>query len=78
MLAILVLAVVGFALQQTAIVAAVQTVQQSLSASREWAACLVTVYLIATTIATPTTARLGDLHGRRRMLLVGLAVFVVG
>lgn len=77
-LVVLVLAVVAFAFQQTAIVPAVQTVQTSLHASREWSAWLVTVYLVVATVATPAMGRLADLHGRRRLLLVGLAVFVVG
>jgi MFS family permease len=38
---------------------------------------LVTVYLMVATAATPAFGRLGDLYGRRRMLLVGLAVFAV-
>jgi MFS family permease len=77
-LAVLLLAVVGFAFQQTAIVPAVHSVQQSLHGSREWSAWLVTVYLIVATVATPAMGRLADLHGRRRMLLIGLAIFVAG
>jgi MFS family permease len=71
-------AVVAFAIQQTSIVPAVETVQRSLGASGEWSAWLVTVYLIVATVATPAMGRLGDLHGRRRMLLTGLLIFVAG
>lgn len=78
MLAALGVAVIGFAIQQTAIVPAIQTVQRSLGASPEWSAWLVTVYLIVATVATPAMGRLADLHGRRRLLLIGLAVFVAG
>jgi MFS family permease len=78
LLGVLVLAVLGFAVQQTAIVPAVQTVQQSLGGSAEWSAWLVTVYLIVATVATPAMGRLADLHGRKRILLVGLAIFVAG
>ena len=78
LLGVLVLAVIGFAFQQTAIVPAVQTVQAALGSSAEWSAWLVTVYLIVATVATPAMGRLGDLHGRRRMLLIGLGVFVLG
>lgn len=69
---------VTFAFQQTAIVPAVHQVEQSLGASPEWSAWLVTVYLIVATVATPALGRLADLHGRRRMLLTGLAVFMAG
>jgi MFS family permease len=74
----LLLAVIAFAIQQTAIVPAVESVQRSLGASSEWSAWLVTVYLIVATVATPSMGRLGDLYGRRRMLLVGLLIFVAG
>jgi MFS family permease len=77
-LLVLVVAVVGFAFQQTGIVPAIATVQQDLGASEEWSAWLVTVYLIVATVATPALGRLGDLHGRRRMLLIGLLVFLAG
>ena len=69
---------VAFAYQQTAIVPAIHDVERSLGASPEWSAWLVTVYLIVATIATPAMGRLADLHGRRRMLLAGLGVFMVG
>ena len=43
----------AFAFQQTAVVPAIHSVEQSLGASREWSAWLITVYLIVATIATP-------------------------
>jgi MFS family permease len=58
-------------------VPAVYDVQQSLGASSEWATWLITIYLMVATVATPAMGRLGDLHGRRRMLLIGLAVFAI-
>lgn len=69
---------VAFAYQQTAIVPAIHDVERSLGASPQWAAWLITVYLIVATIATPAMGRLADLHGRRRMLLTGLGVFTAG
>lgn len=69
---------VAFAFQQTSIVPAIHEVEQSLGASPQWAAWLVTVYLVVATIATPAMGRLADLHGRRRMLLTGLGVFLAG
>ncbi|BCJ34124.1 membrane transport protein [Actinocatenispora thailandica] len=73
----LIVAVVGFAVQQTAVVPAVHDVQVDLHASPEWASWLVTVYLMVATAATPALGRLGDLYGRRRVLLAGLGVFAV-
>ena len=39
---------------------------------------VVMAYLITTTITVPIAGRLSDLFGRRRMLLIGVAVFVMG
>jgi len=74
----LLVAVVAFAVQQTAIVPAVHDVQLALHGSQEWSSWLVTVYLMVATVATPSLGRLGDLHGRRRMLLIGLWLFAIG
>jgi EmrB/QacA subfamily drug resistance transporter len=38
---------------------------------------IVVSYLVATTIAAPVYGRLGDVFGRRRMMLVALSVFMV-
>lgn len=77
-LLVLVLSVVGFAVQQTAVVPAIEDIQKDLHASGEWSAWLVTVYLVVATVSTLAMGRLADLHGRRRMLLVGLLVFAIG
>lgn len=73
----LVACVIAFAVQQTAIVPAVQDVQQELHAGKEWTAWLVTVYLMVATVATPALGRVADLYGRRRVLLGGLVLFGV-
>lgn len=44
----------------------------------ERAPWIVLSYLIASTIAAPVYGRLGDMFGRRRMMLIGLAVFMAG
>ena len=75
--AVLALAVVGFAVQQTSVVPAVQDIEKSLHGSAEWSAWLITLYLIIATVATLVMGRLADLHGRRRLLLIGMAVFAV-
>ncbi len=77
LVAALMVAVTGFAIQQTAAVPALHQVQQAFGASKEWTSWLVTVYLIVAVAATPAMGRLADLYGRRRMLLIGLVVFAV-
>ncbi|MFD7660734.1 MFS transporter, partial [Actinosynnema sp. NPDC059797] len=44
-------------------------------ADTAWA---ITATLLAAAVATPTVGRLGDMHGKRRMLLVSLALLVAG
>jgi EmrB/QacA subfamily drug resistance transporter len=39
---------------------------------------VVTAYLLTTTITVPIAGKLSDLFGRRRILLIGVAVFVIG
>lgn len=75
---VLVLTDLAFAFQQTAIMPAVKDVRQAFDSPREWSAWLVTVYLIVATVATPAFGRLGDLYGRRRVLLLGLGIVLVG
>lgn len=39
---------------------------------------IVTAYMLTTTITTPLAGKLSDMYGRRPMLLIGVAVFVIG
>lgn len=78
MLAALVVADVAFAFQQTAVVPAIPAVQSDMHASAAWSAWLLTGYLVASAVATPLLAKLGDRHGRHRALVGSLAGFLVG
>lgn len=49
-----------------------------LGASPADTAWVVTATLLSGAVTTPVTGRLGDMYGRRRMLLFGLAVMVLG
>lgn len=71
-------AVVAFAFQQTAVVPALPTIEADLDAPRQWTAWLVTGYLVAASVATPLLGKLGDRHGRRRVLAWSLVVFFLG
>jgi EmrB/QacA subfamily drug resistance transporter len=64
-------------LDQTIVGTALPAIVQDLDGSSlyMWA---VTAYLVAATISLPVYARLSDRHGRRAMLLVGLALFLAG
>lgn len=74
----LTVAVVAFAYQQTSVVPAIPTVQAELETSRGWAAWLLTGYLVSASVLTPLLGTLGDRHGRRRVLLWAMGVFLVG
>lgn len=60
---------------QTVVAAALPAIASSLGGvdRLSW---VVVAYLVATTIAAPVYGRLGDVLGRRRLLLVALAIFI--
>jgi EmrB/QacA subfamily drug resistance transporter len=63
------------ALDQTIIATALPTIGRELS-DVENLSWVVTAYLLTATAATPLYGKLSDIHGRRAMLLVAIAVFV--
>ncbi|OEV04607.1 MFS transporter [Streptomyces oceani] len=79
----LVLAVLAFAgivvsLMQTLVIPLVPRLPELLDASPANTAWAVTATLLASAVATPVVGRLGDMYGKRRMLLVSLALLTVG
>jgi MFS family permease len=77
-LVILAVACTSYALQQTAIAPALGPLQRDLHTSSTWATWTVSIFLFAASIATPIIAKLGDQYGKKRLLLISLAVFLVG
>lgn len=65
------------ALDQTIIATALGKIVEDFQAfsSLSW---VVTAYLITTTITVPIAGKLSDLFGRRKILLIGVAVFAIG
>ena len=65
------------ALDQTIVATAMPTIGRDLgdAANLPW---IVTAYLLASTAVTPLYGKLSDIHGRRIMLLIAIATFVVG
>jgi EmrB/QacA subfamily drug resistance transporter len=65
------------ALDQTIISTALGKIVEEFNAfsSLSW---IVTAYLITTTITVPIAGKFSDLYGRRRILLIGVAIFVAG
>ena len=65
------------ALDQTIIATALGKIVEQFNAfsSLSW---IVTAYLITTTLTVPIAGKLSDLFGRRKILLIGVAIFVIG
>jgi MFS family permease len=75
-----VLAVAGLAssFMYTLVVPIQTRLPELLNASREDTAWVVTATLLAAAVITPISGRLGDMYGKRRIVLVLLAVLVLG
>ncbi|GJE54827.1 MULTISPECIES: MDR family MFS transporter [Methylobacterium] len=65
------------ALDQTIVATAMPTIGRELGDAENlpW---IVTAYLLASTAVTPLYGKLSDIHGRRVMLLIAIAIFSIG
>lgn len=65
------------ALDQTIIATALGKIVEDFNAfsSLSW---VVTAYLVTTTLTVPIAGKLSDLFGRRKILLIGVAIFAIG
>jgi DHA2 family methylenomycin A resistance protein-like MFS transporter len=64
-------------LNSTMIAVALPDIQEAFGVSVTATAWLVTIYLVAMAVGQPIGGRLGDLYGRRRVYLLGLAWFAI-
>ncbi|MFC9283895.1 MFS transporter [Streptomyces collinus] len=76
--AVLALAGITVSLMQTLVIPIVPELPVYLHASASNAAWAVTATLLAAAVATPVAGRLGDMFGKRRMLLTSLLLLVAG
>lgn len=76
--AVLAFAGITVALMQTLIIPLVPQLPALVNASAANTAWAITATLLAGAVAVPVTGRLGDMVGKRRMLLVSLALLVAG
>ena len=77
-LGILTLAAASFALAQTTVLPALGAMASALHASAASVAWTLTGYLVAAAVLTPVFGRLGDMFGKRRLLVISLGVFAAG
>ena len=77
-LLILSLAALSFALAQTSLFPAIADLSRAFHTDAEGVAWTLTGYFLAAAVLTPVLGRLGDMFGKRRMLVVALLLFAAG
>jgi EmrB/QacA subfamily drug resistance transporter len=76
--AILAMAGASFALLQSLVAPALREIQLDLHTTTTGATWILTAYLLSASVATPILGRLGDIHGKKRMLVVSLCALAAG
>ena len=77
-LAVLLLAGVSYSLSQTLLAPALPAIISSLDTSPESASWLLTGFLLSASVSTPVIGKLGDVHGKGRVLAGVMAIFTTG
>ena len=77
-LLVLSIAALAFALAQTTLIPAIPDLMRGLHTDESGVGWTLTGYLVAAAVFTPVVGRLGDIYGKRRMLVVALSAFAVG
>ncbi|GAA2338951.1 MDR family MFS transporter [Streptomyces violaceusniger] len=65
-------------LDGTVVGTALPRIVERIGGGDSWYVWLVTAYLLTSSVSVPVYGRFSDLYGRRRLLIGGLAVFLVG
>jgi len=77
-LTILAVACVAYVLQQTLVVPALPNFQHDLNTTQTWAVWVFTGFLLTSAVVTTPIGKLGDAYGKRKLLVISLAIFAVG
>jgi EmrB/QacA subfamily drug resistance transporter len=75
---LLAVAAVAYALLQSLVAPALLTIQQDLHTTTAGAAWILTAYLLSASVITPIAGRLGDMYGKKRVMVVVLIVLALG
>ncbi len=75
---LLAVAAVAYALLQSLVAPALLTIQNDLHTTTAGAAWILSAYLLSASVMTPIAGRLGDMYGKKRILVVVLAVLALG
>ncbi|HKR98158.1 MAG TPA: MFS transporter [Candidatus Dormibacteraeota bacterium] len=76
--AALALAALGYSLLQSMVAPALPNIQRALHTSTTSVTWVFTAFLLSASVATPIAGRLGDMLGRRRVLLIVLCALAAG
>jgi EmrB/QacA subfamily drug resistance transporter len=68
----------SFAVLQSLVAPALASIGQDLSVTTSDASWILTAYLLSAAVLTPLLGRLGDMVGKRRMLIVVLSLLLIG
>jgi EmrB/QacA subfamily drug resistance transporter len=75
---LLAMAAVAYALLQSLVAPALLTIQHDLHTTTAGAAWILSAYLLSASVLTPIAGRLGDMLGKKRMLVAVLVVLAAG
>src|SRR5262245_42355548 len=77
-LGVLALGGCAYALLQSLVVPALTVLQSDLHATSSGVAWIFTSYLLAASVVTPIAGRLGDIFGKKRVLVIALVGLALG
>jgi EmrB/QacA subfamily drug resistance transporter len=77
-LAVLSLGVIAFTLSQTTVAPALPHIQSSLGITESAVTWTLTGYLVSASVMTPIVGRLGDMFGKKLLLMATLVAFAIG
>ncbi len=75
---LLAVAAVAYALLQSLVAPALLTIQEDLHTTTTGAAWILTAYLLSASVITPIAGRLGDMYGKKRVMVTVLIVLAIG
>lgn len=76
--ALLAVGVASFALMQSMTVPVLSRIETELNTDQSTVTWVLTAYLLSASVFTPIMGRLGDVHGKKRMLVLSLAALAAG
>jgi EmrB/QacA subfamily drug resistance transporter len=74
-LGLLTVAGISFAIMQTLVVPSLPFFAKEFDTSAAWVTWLVTSFLVSSSVLTPILGKLGDAHGKKKLLVVALGIF---